>query len=60
MPIYDYKCQDCGKVSEMLLRSAESNDVKCPNCGSKNLKRLISATLYDKDECPYAWHNLLW
>ena len=44
MPIYDYKCQQCGKVSELLLRSADSENIKCPNCGSKNLERLISAT----------------
>ena len=44
MPIYDYKCQDCGKVSELFLRSADSEDIKCPDCGSKNLEKLISAS----------------
>ena len=44
MPIYDYKCRECGKVSEMFLRSPDSKDIKCPNCGSDNLERLISAS----------------
>ena len=44
MPIYDYRCRECGKVSEIVLLSLSSKDIKCPNCGSKNLERLISAS----------------
>ena len=44
MPIYDYKCRECGRVSEIFLRSADSEDIKCPDCGSKNLEKLISAS----------------
>ncbi len=44
MPIFDYKCQDCGKVLELFLRSPDSEDIKCPNCGSNNLEKLISAS----------------
>lgn len=44
MPIYDYECQDCGQVSEVFLRSADSENTICPGCGGKNLKRLISAS----------------
>ncbi len=44
MPIYDYKCQECGRVSEIFLRSSDNENISCPNCGSKNLKRLISAS----------------
>ena len=44
MPIYDYECQECGQVSEVFLRGPDSDDIKCPHCGSENLKRLISAS----------------
>ena len=43
MPIYDYKCGDCGKVSEIFLRSADS-EVRCPGCSSENMQRLVSAS----------------
>lgn len=42
MPLYDYLCLDCGKVSETLLTSS-SETVECTGCGSKNVKRLLSA-----------------
>lgn len=44
MPIYDYECQECSQVFEVFLRSYDSKDTECPGCGSKNLKRLISAS----------------
>ena len=43
MPVYDFKCCDCGKVSEILLRSESSKAVSCPDCGSHDLERLMSA-----------------
>lgn len=44
MPIYEYKCLDCGEVSEIFLRSLNSESIECPICGSKNLERLLSAS----------------
>ncbi|MFC1714089.1 FmdB family zinc ribbon protein [Candidatus Poribacteria bacterium] len=44
MPIYEYKCNECGGVQEVLhtgMRDVES--VKCTDCGSGDLTRLISA-----------------
>jgi len=37
MPIYDYKCLECDKVSEIFLRGAKSQVVRCPDCGSDNI-----------------------
>ena len=42
MPIYEYKCEDCGKAVEILQKGRNSEPVECPECGSKNLKRLLS------------------
>jgi len=41
MPIYEYKCQKCGEAFEFLARGAEKP--KCPNCGSRRLKKLVSS-----------------
>jgi len=44
MPIYDFKCKDCGKVSEFLVASSSDRTaLTCPGCGSWSLERLISA-----------------
>ncbi len=44
MPIYEYRCLDCGKISEILLRNPGSEDIECPMCGSENLEKLLSAS----------------
>ena len=43
MPIYDYRCRECGRVSEVFLRSPDS-EVRCPHCGSGDVDKLISAS----------------
>lgn len=43
MPIYEYKCNECGGVQEVLHKSFQTIEtVKCSNCGSGDLTRLIS------------------
>ena len=43
MPIYEYKCQECGEVAEFLFHSfANGKTLSCPKCGSHNLDRLLS------------------
>ena len=43
MPIYEYKCQDCGtKFEKLLRRSAETAEVNCPECGQKHLTQEFS------------------
>ena len=44
MPIYEYRCLHCGKVSEIFLRSPDSQDVECPSCGGKDMEKLLSAS----------------
>ncbi|MGB9722255.1 MAG: FmdB family zinc ribbon protein [bacterium] len=42
MPIYTYKCNNCGKVFDfLLLKSSEKPE--CPQCGSKNLEKQVTA-----------------
>ncbi len=49
MPIFDYRCNQCDTVSELLLRNPD-NDVKCPQCGSINMEKLVSASYTIKME----------
>ncbi len=41
MPIYEYKCNSCGKAFETLLIG--SDQPECPACKSTDLARLLSA-----------------
>jgi putative FmdB family regulatory protein len=42
MPIYEYRCSNCGKTSEILVRT-NKEPVHCLYCGSADLKKLISS-----------------
>ncbi len=45
MPIYEFVCQDCEHEFETLLKSRdEVSGVRCPQCQSPRVKRLMSAT----------------
>lgn len=50
MPIYDYRCNECGRTPEVLVRSPDSESAVCPNCGSEKLERLVSASYLVKTE----------
>lgn len=43
MPIYDYRCQDCGH-DFTVIESLDEHEVvqhACPDCGSARVKRVI-------------------
>jgi putative FmdB family regulatory protein len=43
MPVYDYKCQKCGKVFEKFIRSlSAAAEVKCEKCGSAKVKKMVT------------------
>ena len=45
MPIYEYRCLDCGEVfSQLILRSVDANGQQsCSACGSGETRRLMSS-----------------
>ena len=53
MPIYEYRCQDCGHKSSVFVRriGLEVEPV-CESCGSRRMNRLISrvAVLRSEDD----------
>jgi len=43
MPIYEYRCRQCGQKSSFLLLSVKSQfEARCQHCGGTDLVRLIS------------------
>lgn len=51
MPIYEYRCQDCGKHSSYILLSRnDQSSVVCRQCRSSKLERLMSRFSAPKSE----------
>jgi putative FmdB family regulatory protein len=42
VPIYEYRCEECGKKSSLLV-GFSSPDPACPHCGKPALRRLVSS-----------------
>lgn len=43
MPIYEYRCSKCGFQKEFLQRLNEAPLTKCPECGKRALKKMVTA-----------------
>lgn len=43
MPIYDYKCSNCGQEFELIQKFSDEPKTKCPNCEKDTLSKLVSA-----------------
>jgi len=43
MPIYEYRCSDCGFQDEFLQKLSEPQLTVCPSCGKAAFKKLLSA-----------------
>lgn len=42
MPIYEYRCDECGKRSTALLARFDAPDPACPHCRKPALRRQVS------------------
>lgn len=52
MPIYDFRCRECGKVSEVFVRGIEGEAARCPDCAGEDMERLISASYMIRTDAP--------
>ncbi len=44
MPIYEYRCNHCGReFSQLFLKAKETKNLKCKYCHSQNLSKLVSS-----------------
>lgn len=48
MAVIDFKCVDCGHEFFEIVGFNDRDKVKCPKCGSKNIKQVFSGTSYIK------------
>ncbi len=46
MPIYEYRCQNCGHEMEAWQKMNEAPLVQCPTCNKDGLRKLISSTSF--------------
>ena len=45
MPIYEYKCEKCGFVKEIIHKISENPEVSCPECCG-TMSKLISPAAF--------------
>ena len=43
MPIYDYKCSNCGHQIEVIQKISDDPKTTCPKCNTEGLIKLLSA-----------------
>ena len=47
MPIYEYHCNVCGKVSEILTGIVSKSDpLHCKGCGSDDMEKIMSVSSF--------------
>ncbi|MEW6313952.1 MAG: zinc ribbon domain-containing protein [Pseudomonadota bacterium] len=43
MPIYEYRCSDCGFQKEFIQKMSDAPLTTCPECGHETFGKMISA-----------------
>ena len=46
MPFYEYECQACKFYTEVMQKISDAPLTKCPSCGKRALKKLVSAPVF--------------
>ncbi len=47
MPIFEFRCVECGNLFEKLLLDSDKKiDIACPECQSRSFERVVSRTNY--------------
>jgi len=46
MPIYEYKCEECGHELEAIQKFSDDPLTECPECGKPALKKQLSASAF--------------
>jgi len=51
MPIYEYRCADCGRLTSVFVKSTSAEQrPACSHCGGEKLARAFSRFAYHKSE----------
>jgi putative FmdB family regulatory protein len=46
VPIYEYVCEACGRLTEVMQKVSDPPPPACPECGEPRLARLVSRTSF--------------
>ena len=46
MPIYEYRCNDCGRVFEAIQKFSDKPLKKCVHCAGGDIEKLISRSSF--------------
>lgn len=46
MPIYEYRCENCGHEMEAIQKLSDAPLEQCPACEKESLKKKISASIF--------------
>ena len=46
MPIYEYLCESCGRITEMMQKITDPPPRVCSECGSKKVAKLVSRSAF--------------
>ena len=58
MPVYEYRCDECGERFEELVSAASAKAHRCPKCGSVSVTRLYSPFATEWKPGNVDWHRL--
>ncbi len=51
MPIYEYKCNECGEKFEVFVFTHADTNISCEECGSGNTERVLSSFASSGSSC---------
>lgn len=55
MPIYEYSCRSCNRTFSLLQKiGGTGKDTTCSNCGSSEVKKLVSAFCCSTQDTGYS------
>ena len=43
MPLFEYRCRECGNVTEFLEKADAKTEHQCEQCGSMKTEKILSA-----------------
>jgi len=46
MPIYEYRCPDCGHQFDVIQKFSDDPITECPSCEASDVKKLLSAPAF--------------
>jgi putative FmdB family regulatory protein len=46
VPIYEYLCEGCGMITELMQKMTDPPPSTCPECGSHHIAKLVSRSAF--------------